>query len=309
MEIIEVDNQEYGKLVLFPFTGFECKEFYALNAHKVDDVKYLIFNDGKNRFAFVGGLKNGVLKFPFSASFECFSEITKNNKILHYYNAVEALVKWSKEQNINKIVISLPPVYYNPSHITKMVNALYCNKFKVVNIDVNYEYFLENFTDSYEMSIDIKSRQKLRASLKNNLSFEKTTDFSKVYEVIKANRIFKGFPLWMTLQDIIETSRVIPTDLFLVSNKDEVYVASALVHHICDGIVRVVYWGNIPESDDLKPMNFLSYHIFKYYYERNMKVIDIGISTEDSVPNYGLCDFKEGIGCSCSEKKIFELEL
>ena len=81
MEIIEVDNQEYGKLVLFPFTGFECKEFYALNAHKVDDVKYLIFNDGKNRFAFVGGLKNGVLKFPFSASFECFSEITKNNKI------------------------------------------------------------------------------------------------------------------------------------------------------------------------------------------------------------------------------------
>ena len=97
--------------------------------------------------------------------------------------------------------------------------------------------------------------------------------------------------------------------IFSWSKMNKKAVASALVHHINDKILRVVYWGNTQESNYLCPMNFLTYNIFKYYSKTQFEIMDIGISTEDSIPNCGLCDFKEGIGCKCSVKSIWEIEL
>ena len=138
MEIIEINNEEYKKLVKEPFCRFNKAEFYLLNEHKVDKVYYLLFNDGKNRFSLVVGVKDCLAKAPFSASFEVFSEITRNNKIAHYHEAIQSLLEWSKNKNIEKIKISLPPCYYNISHIAKMENALFSNGFYVENYDVNF---------------------------------------------------------------------------------------------------------------------------------------------------------------------------
>lgn len=40
-----------------------------------------------------------------------------------------------------------------------------------------------------------------------------------------------------------------------------------------------------------------------------LKYLDIGPSTENSIPNYGLCDFKESIGCRRSLKYTMVKEL
>jgi len=309
MEIREVDNTIYKELVKEPFCRFNQAEFYALNAHKVDAVRYLIFNNGKDRFALVLGLKGDVVKAPFSASFECFSEITSNNKITHYHEAVTALIAYLKENHISQITISMPPSYYDIAHISKMENALFVAGFERKHLDVNFEYYLEEFSESYAMDIPYNSRKSLNKSLKNNLSFEKTDDSKTVYQVIKQNRAEKGYPLWMSYEDVINTAKIIPSDYFLVRDENNNPIASALVHQINDKILRVVYWGNIQESNHLCPMNFLSYNVFKYYSTTKFKIMDIGISTEDSIPNCGLCDFKEGIGCKCSVKNIWELKV
>ena len=52
-------------------------------------------------------------------------------------------------------------------------------------------------------------------------------------------------------------------------------------------------------------INFLAYQLIQYYTKKGIKILDIGISTEDGIPNYGLCDFKESIGCFLSSKIIF----
>ena len=111
----------------------------------------------------------------------------------------------------------------------------------------------------------------------------------------------------MRYNDVIETSKIIPSDYFLVKDSEGKAIASALVHQINDEILHVVYWGNLMDANKLCPMNFLSYNIFKYYKQTNFKIIDIGPSTEDGKPNFGLCDFKEGIGCHCSSKNTFQL--
>ena len=54
-------------------------------------------------------------------------------------------------------------------------------------------------------------------------------------------------------------------------------------------------------------MNYLAYSLFDYYADNGLRILDIGPSTEDGIPNYGLCEFKESIGCSVTMKYSFEL--
>jgi len=79
-----------------------------------------------------------------------------------------------------------------------------------------------------------------------------------------------------------------------------------MVFHVSSVVVQVVYWGDLPEYAHLKTMNFLSYKLFEYYTGTNIHVIDIGPSTENSIPNFGLCEFKESVGCEITNKLTFQ---
>lgn len=309
MDIKNITKEEYKKIVINPFSKFDTVEFVELNKSKVDEVVYFIFNNGKNRFGLAGGIKDETLKFPFSATFSCFSNITSNNRISHYMEAVQALNYWAAENNIKKIQFNTPPTFYDNTHITKLQNALINNNYKIENYDINYEYYLEDFDENYLSKIHRNARKNYNNAKKNNLIFEKTDDIKNVYNVIKINRESRGFPLWMSLNDVINTAEIIKSDYFIIKSQNGINYASALVHHIKNDIVRVVYWGNTPESEAFRPINFLSFNLFDYYKKQGKKVIDIGTSTLYSQPNYGLCDFKESIGCKCSPKLNFSIEL
>lgn len=309
MKITQISAHEYDVIQKNLCSVFDSSPFCELNKHKADEVAYLLFNDGKNRFVAVVGIRERVLKIPFSASFSMLNEASKHNKIICYHEAVKELDQWATEKGCDKIVFSLPPHFYNPSALSMFYNALFVNGYKTEDIEVNFEYYLKDFSDSYEMSIDPKARQKLRAAIKNGLSFEKTDDLHTVYEIIRKNRQYRGFPLWMSQKEIENTHSVVNMDFFLVRNFHQTPVASALVYHINDTVLRVIYWGNTPESENLRPMNFLAYHVFKFYSNSQFQVIDIGHSTDKSIPNFGLCDFKQAIGCACSPKFIMVKDL
>ena len=65
----------------------------------------------------------------------------------------------------------------------------------------------------------------------------------------------------------------------------------------------------MPKSNADRTMNFLSYKVLEYYKNTNIKYVDIGPSTEDSLPNYGLCEFKESIGCFIMPKFTMKYEI
>lgn len=308
MTINEVTPLEYKTVAKTPFSIFDSVEFTQLNSHKVDSVHYLIFNDGKNRFGLICGIKDGVIKAPFSAPYSCLSEISKDNKMLAYTSSIKQLVTFAKTKQLKKIRVTLPPTVYDESHIAKIYNSFYISGFHIAGCDLNYQYDLKNFDSNYEMSIDPKARQKLRTSLKNDLDFSKTSDVEAAYKVIQANRQAKGYPLWMSLNDVYDTMKVIKCDFFTVSHQGTL-VASAMVYHIAEKKAQVIYWGNLPGTDDLKSMNFLSFKVFEYYKSIDVDFLDIGPSTENSIPNFGLCDFKQGLGCDVSSKLTFELDL
>jgi hypothetical protein len=309
MNVIELAPSEYRNIVKDPFSIFDTVSFSQLNAHKVEAVKYLTFNDGKNRFGIIAGIKDGMLRAPFSAPYACFSEIGKNNKIAAYSSVALSLLEHARGLGLKHVRVTFPPTVYDESHIAKLYNSFYNAGFRISSCDLNYQYDLREFGDDYEMTIDPKARQKLRASLRSGLTFEKTNNIQTAYEVIRQNRAAKNYPLWMTYENVLETIEIINADFFIVYAQDRSAIASAMVYEVATDKVQIIYWGNLPDSDELRPMNFMAFHIFQYYKSQGKTLIDIGPSTESSIPNFGLCDFKQAIGCTTSSKITFEADV
>lgn len=313
MDIKRVEKKEYDNYVKEHTTVFETSDFNELNRAKCKDVHYLLFTDSKYRFGLIAGMKeNNILKIPFSAPYSMLTNIRKNNKIIEYDLAVKKLIEYAKSINAKEIHFTLPPKFYQETLISNLENALFINDFKIDKIDLNFHYCLNEFDEKYLQNCDIKARQKLNSALKSNLTFEKAQDGTKIkeaYDIIKSNRLSKGYPLHMSFENVQNTIKIIDADFFIVRSEQGNGIAAAMIFKVARNTVQVIYWGHIEGSESLYPMNYLSYKTFEYYKNKGFEFFDIGPATEDGIPNFGLCDFKQTIGCKTNSKYSFSLNL
>ena len=299
MEILDITPSLYSTIIANPTQTFNSSAFSNLNASKCDKIHYLVFKDSKYRIGITLGVRNNILISPFSASFGGFEAAHSDVKLYQIDEAISKLVEWAKENNYEGIKLISPPSFYNPNFAAKITNCLYRAGFETKNIELNYHFEISNLNENYLTSIWYNARKNLKKALSFPFDFIKldNEEGKRAYDVIAINRSERGFPLRLSYEQLKETESVIPIDYFLVEDEKNP-IAAAIVYHLSYKVVRVVYWGDLPEFSEYKSMNFLSYKIFEYYQSTGIPYIDIGHSTVDSVPNNGLCEFKESIGCS-----------
>lgn len=307
MIIKETTPEEYNKILeKYPHI-YNRVDFSELNATKVEWLHYLLFEDSKVRFGLILGEKTDALLAPFSAPFGGFS-FSKSQRLLCIEEAVDTLKDYGSAHQ-KKIMLTLPPLIYDESQLTKQINVL-SRKATVRFVDINYHFNMDTFHD-YESVIERNAKKNLHRSLTESLEFtlldsKNASEVSRAYDVIKKNREEHGYVLKMTLEDVLKTIKIIPADFFVVSHQG-IDVAAAQIFYVSEGICQVIYWGDLKAYAELRTMNYLAYHVFEYYYNKGIRILDIGPSTEQGIPMYGLCDFKESIGCSTSPKYSFEL--
>jgi hypothetical protein len=310
MVVREVTSVEYSKIIPEAYHCFNSSNFNKVNCNNSEKVCYLLFKDKKYRLGIIGGIRNNQFYSPFSAPFGGFSFLSSDVSIEYIESAVRLLEYWCAENKINEINITLPPNIYNKKFISKQINVLHRNLYSINSIDLNYHFINKYIQREYIDSIWHSARKSLKRSLKNNLLFYKCSNVREeedAYKVICKNRSSKGFPLRMTFKDIVKTD--ISKDFFIVRSCEGVDIAAAIIYYVSKEIVQVVYWGDMPGYAHLRPMNYLSYKVFEYYCNHNITYTDIGPSTENSMPNYGLCKFKESIGCEIELKFTLQKKL
>ena len=306
MEVIELTAIEYENVFGIPFHVFASTGFNLLNSDKCDKLYLLGFKDTKFRLGIILGARGTILYNPFSAPFGGFVSVSDDIKIAQIDNAIQSLEVWIKENKYTKVNIVLPPSFYNEKFINKQINSFYRADYDLANIDLNYQLDVNIINDGYMENIWRNARKNLKKSLVQNLEFNKVDEelYEKVYDIISENRKERGFPLRMSWEQVSDTIKIIKSDFFRVT-KSKVVIASAIVFHVARDIVQVIYWGDLPEYSENKTMNFLSYELFKFYKKTGIRFVDIGPSTENSIPNHGLCEYKESIGCDISSKMTF----
>jgi len=307
MEIIETGSKAYQEIFPSTYHQFNSTAFNVLNESRCEQLLFLIFKDTKNRLGLIAGIKGNEMYSPFSAPFGGFSFVREDISVAQIEAGVDALIAYAACKGYSAIHYTMPPLFYHQVFNNKLLNVLHRREFMITAIDLNYEFNLQNFSEEYEMNIWHNARKNLRISLKQGFEFIKCESEElklTAYEVIKENRSRKGYPLKMTYEQVKKTIEIIEADFFLVKKGGDM-VAAAQIFHVAPGIVQVIYWGDIPDFASFKPMNFLAFRVFGYYQQLGYRVVDIGPSTENGIPNYGLCEFKEGIGCDTTPRFSF----
>ena len=306
MEILEVTSLNYSEYFNKPTHVFNSAPFIEINSSKCARVFYLLFKDTKVRLGIVFGLRDQLLVSPFSAPFGGFESSSEAIKLQQIDAALASLITWASVKEVLGIRIVQPPLFYQPNFNAKLINCYFRAGFDVTSFDLNYHFSTAKMDENYLNTIWYNARKNYNRAVKSDLTFEKIANKNgkQAYDVIAQNRSERGFPLRLTWEQIAETISVVKADFFVVK-KDQNAIAAAMIFYVSTTIVQVVYWGDLPQFLEFKTMNFLSFNVFSYYKQQGISIIDIGPSTDKSIPNFGLCEFKESIGCDLSIKNEY----
>lgn len=312
MEVQEISLEEYGNITDNRTNVFCQKKFIEHNMHKVNTVRCFLGHDKKNRLALAFGESGKTWNAPFSSPFSTIAELQAYIKIDYYYEFIDKIIEVAKSRDIQSISIMLPPDIYGTEQNAKTENALLGNGYQLEYQELNYSFNLNEIEpNNYKKIIHRNARKNLNIATKKGLSLKfckSEEDKILAYQIIKANRSNKGYYLAMSEEEVLSTSNIINNDFFLVETNGKA-IAAAIIFHVANNIVQVIYWGDLPGVSEFKPINFLAFELIKYYKAKGMSHIDIGPSSLKGEPNMGLCDFKESIGCEVTSKHRFKVQL
>ena len=301
LKAVPITADQFQRHFPSPMHPYNSVPFTELNRHKVEEVMYLALTDEKNRtlFGIILGKKGSMLLSPFSAPFGGI-ESARPHGVGRWIECAECLRDFALATEMS-IHIAMPPAFYcNNDSITAQSMALEYAGF--CNIpEYNYHFELQ----PGEMSR--AARKNLATAERHNFTVGLTDDVERAYKVIEANRREQGYPLRMTLSQVLETVKIVKADFWVVS-LNGTDVAAAQIFHLTPRVVQVIYWGDLRAYSAMRPMNLLASEIARYY-RREGKIVDVGPSSSGGVPSTGLCDFKSGVGCRLTPKNVFTLSV
>lgn len=305
MLVESVTPSYYSEVITSCPSVFHSVGFNQHNQQKANSLQHLLFKNSKWRGGVIGDLHMGFFRSPFSAPYGGFTLLDGSN----YEQVVqmnEVLGDYAWKEGWHTLEITYPPICYDSSIYSAMVQAALHGGWQIKYIDYNQYFNLGAYQsqDNYVTILPRSAGKNIRKAIKAGLDFRlarSSAEKELAYDVIARNRKQRGFPLHLGLEEVLSTGQMMEADFFLVSD-NEGAIASAIVFKVADKIAQVIYWGNLEDAAQLRPMNYLAAQIFAHYHSKGFSLVDIGPSSKQGVPNTGLIAFKESIGCSTSLK-------
>lgn len=306
MRIVRVNSQEFEDELkgLNKVHAFNLPQFAMLNNLWVDEIHFLLFKNVKTELAITFGERDGVLLSPWSAPFGGFAFLHDDISLELISTSFDLLKQYAKRCNCLEISFTLPPTFYAKSFLTKL--SFFCDSRSSHRVtDINYSFDLNNLKSVKDLNRNYNRNYK--KGLQNNLSLvlcNTLDEKEQCYSIIEENRTTLGYPLKMGFQTIISTSQIINIDFFLLRNSTELF-AAAICYWVTPKIIQIIYWGDYTFKRGEGAMHQMAAQLQCYYKARNACVLDVGPSSQQGVPNLGLCSFKESLGCEIDLKRSY----
>lgn len=275
------------------FNPYISHPFLALNAGKVERIICLANAAKKPDIGLLLGVRNNQLLSPFSAPFGGFHyrhEAIYANEVDRFLSAVK---QFFEESIFEKLVVTLPPDIYSSNMNAKLVSALIRCGYILQAADVTNYIPLGKVGDRYS---ERTARDYYMQALKHSLRFEEVKtdeEIEECYAIVKDNRSRMGRPIYMTSNDLKQMKQLWPVDFFLVKDLMGNGVAAAIFYRGHEYIAQAVLWGDSEQGRPLRAMDYMIFELCRFYKQIGYLFIDLGISTENSIPNSGLLRFKE----------------
>ena len=219
---------------------------------------------------------------------------------------LEQVIMSLENTGMQEVIIKhWPAAYIGDESMHKIFGE---TNFKVISSEVNQHLAVQE--EEFKLLISKNERKKLNQCLKQGYTFKQLTidKLTNVYQLVTETRVRKGYPVSMTYKNLYKAMKLMPDKymLFGLFDRDNLIAASVsiLISH------EILY--NFYHADDINfrstsPMVMLIKEIYQYCQQNNIRLLDLGISTEAGIINQGLFNFKKNLGCSTSEKNTYRL--
>lgn len=283
-------------------TPYGSMAFNRLNASKADALYAFALYDskGKARLGLLAGLRGDQWCVPFSAP---FGEILYRKP--QTFETCMEFARAVTEAIPDELQLTLAPDLYDPLMLPRFKGAFAAVASGIYQ-DYNYSYPLQRYCD-FVSGLGANARNHYNRSARAGFEFKADADPARVYEVIRRNRLWRGYPLAMSFEALQATAAIIDIHWHLLS-LDGADVASAVVYRLTPGVAQVIYWGDVEGYSSERPMNMLACRVTDHYRRLGLEVLDIGPSSSRGVPDVGLCTFKESLGCDLSFKPTYIIQ-
>jgi len=227
----------------------------------------------------------------------------------HFLAFIHFILDFCSEKLLHNLKITSYPFSYKPqvSHVVSQIllsKGFSISKSELTHyVDVNQQSFLKK--------IHLSEKRKLKKCQQAGFVFEQLVDVDTnfVYQFVADCRNRKGFPVSMPLEDFERTLESFKEHylVFAVKHQDMIVALTAVVL-INKDILYNFYPADHPDYLLYSPTVFLVNGLYNFCQQQNIKILDLGISTDHNLPNLGLIRFKENLSSQSALKLSFYKE-
>jgi len=293
---------------------FSTRGYYE--ASEVGEAEALSFNvltADKTVVPIHGQRIEDTLRLGLSAPFWFCPEIL-NLDFDSVGSVVRSIIENSVENGIREIWVKTPPSYYATA-VDDFEYHLSRENFDVVNTALCQAIRCDAFQSSlvYESSLKSASRRLLRRFSEmhsfqlRDCSLDWEREVADVYKLINNNRSKKAMTLKYSFDYLKElTTRYRERLRLFKFFVDDNYVAAAICHLVGEDKMYVAAWGDFGHALNKSPMYKFCSSLVEYCVDRDIGLLDFGVSSDRSTYTPALIKFKENIGCCSSLQRTYK---
>lgn len=288
---------------------------FNLNEHRLlqstgEWISYHIIKE-KKKIALAGihfHLSNGIASSPYRSPFGSVdsSPDLEPSVLFRFLQFIESDLRKSGAKTI---VIKNPPTLYNPELQTLLQVFLSNLDYHILTAEPGAIFKVDMSGEDLSANWE-KPKIKQAHDKDLELRHEEIDKLKVVYDFVHNCRVQKGYPSSMTFDDLQRTVNNFP-DRFLLSSvcRQGVMVAASICVRCNQQVLYHFYSDHNTSDKSTNPTVFLIRSLYQYCFENGIALFDLGTSSLDGIPNFGLLNFKLGLGTSATTKFTFQKDL
>ena len=218
------------------------------------------------------------------------------------YEFIEFTLFRLHEKGVTELIVKNPPLAYNPAAMEMLTTFQVNLGFEILQAEAGA--ILDPCRD-FRAGLNSQELRRIKKAEKEGLFFTvmNMSELEAVYAFILACRTERGYVLsidWETLRKTVES---FPGRFMLFGVKHEDVVAAATIAYDAGNGVFVNFHPAHPRDyDHLSPVVLLLEGMSLYAREKGYRLLDLGTSAVEGKPNFGLLNFKMGVGATVTSK-------
>lgn len=286
-----VENSDNG-------TIFHTHRFLRYHSPNRFEEHHLIYSKGANIIAVLPGAifyqgQDIIFRSPYGGSFGGWaldSSLTLKDTI----EIVNYSVEYWQQLGVNRVYITPPPLFYykQPNHHLEF--CLLSVGFKPLNQELTSVISLKSDIDFMD-SCEGRARTAIRKARKMGVAVTSSNDYETFYDILLGSKArHQAYPAH-SLLELKDIARRVASKakLFLALHQGQPIGGFWILQCSLETLL-VFYICHLEAYRTLNAPSLLMYEVVQWATSLQIKYIDLGTSTIQMVPNWGLLKFKEG---------------